>query len=97
MPEVNAGVRELALDLAEGKYGIDFVEHIPGRCNVHADVLPRFYQPGKSRTIPPELASAARSYPSLRIPAWWETAGEPDGTAGAVFIDSDGEAGRLSG
>ena len=79
VPAINSVVREVALDLAESKYGIDFIEHLPGRCNVHADVLSRFYQPGKSRDVPPEIAGASRAWPAKRSFTWWETAGDPEG------------------
>ena len=38
--------RGLALELAEGRYDLDMVSHIPGRCNILADILSRFCQPG---------------------------------------------------
>ena len=79
VPAINSVVREVALDLAESKYSIDFLEHLPGRCNVHADVLSRFYQPGKSRDVPLEFAGASRSWPTRRSLSWWETAGDPGG------------------
>ena len=79
VPAINSVVREVALDLAESKYSIDFLEHLPGRCNVHADVLSRFYQPGKSRDVPLEIAGASRSWPTRRSFSWWETAGDPGG------------------
>ena len=78
VPALNAVVRELALDLAESRYDLDFIEHLPGRCNVFADTLSRFYQPGQARTVPPELAAAPRAFPARRIGAWWETAGTPE-------------------
>ena len=59
-PSINAVVREISLDLAEGEYEIDFLEHILGANNVYADSLSRFYQPGASRKIPEELAGAER-------------------------------------
>ena len=54
-PRINAVVREISLDLTEGKLEIDFFEHIPGANNVYADSLSRFYQPGALRKIPEEL------------------------------------------
>ena len=56
---MNAVIRELALDLAEGLYEVGVVEHLPGRCNVVADALSRFYQPGGNRTVPVCLAGVA--------------------------------------
>ena len=72
-PRINAVVREISLDLAEGKYEIDFLEHIPGANNVYANSLSRFYQPGASRKIPEELAGAERDVPPKRTQEWWET------------------------
>ena len=46
---------------------------------MHADVLSRFYQPGKSRDVPPEIAGASRAWPAKRSFTWWETAGDPEG------------------
>ena len=79
VPAINAVVREVALDLSENKYDIDFLEHLPGRCNVYADALSRFSQPGKSRDVPPEIARASRTWPVKRSLPWWETAGAPEG------------------
>ena len=90
-PAINAVVRELALDLAEGKYSLDFFEHLPGRCNVYADVLSRFYQPGKLRVVPAALAGATRSLPEARPPSWWETAAEPGSGTDAAAGDFGGD------
>lgn len=68
---MNAVVRELALDVAEGRYELHILEHLPGRNNVYADALSRFYQPGASRDVPPTLMHAARTYPDKRGSTWW--------------------------
>jgi hypothetical protein len=74
---MNAVVRENALDLAEGKYRVDFLMHLAGRLNTVADVLSRFHQPGASTTLPAELTVCRRVSPPLRDLTWWETAGPP--------------------
>lgn len=51
-PRTNCVVREMTLDLAEGLYELDVLEHLPGLCNHVADRLSRFYQPGSVREIP---------------------------------------------
>ena len=38
-PRVNAIIREMSLDMAEGKYKVDVLEHLPGRANVLAYAL----------------------------------------------------------
>ena len=73
-PRINAVVREISLDLADGKYEIDFLELLPGANNVYVDSRSRFYQPGASRKIPEELASVERDVPPKRSQEWWETA-----------------------
>ena len=90
-PRINAVVREILLDLAEGKYEIDFHEHIPGANNVYADSLSRFYQPGASRKIPEELAGAERDVPPKRTQEWWETV-----EVGGDQEDSEVTAGQSS-
>ena len=76
-PKMNEVIRELALDLAEGKFEIDFFQHLPGKHNIVDDALSRCYEPGASQAMPAILANASRSFPSARTPAWWETAAEP--------------------
>ena len=76
-PRINAVVREISLDLAEGRYDIQFVEHLPGRCNVVADCLSRYFQPGGSQDTPALLRQAARGKPAVRDARWWATALDP--------------------
>ena len=82
-PAINAVVRELALDLAEGKYRIDFFEHLPGAENMLADELSRLYQPGAVATVPTALGDVPRVHPPPRGPGWWETDAYPSGVGGA--------------
>ena len=78
-PRMNAVIRELALDLAEGRYDLEFVEHIPGVTNVVADFLSRLLQPGAATTWPKELVGAMRDHPEERGEHWWETAQQHPG------------------
>ena len=77
-PSVNAVARELALDLAEGLYELNIVEHIPGIHNELADKLSRYFQPGGSQEAPGPLRGVMRSWPAARVPSWWRAAGPPD-------------------
>ena len=76
-PRMNEVVRELALDLAEGRYELELCEHVAGISNVNAEVLSRLLQPGAETRLPEELNTAARDRPAARDAAWWETALEP--------------------
>ena len=77
-PRMNEVVREIALDLAEGRYEHDFIEHVPGILNVLPDRLSRVMQPGASSEVPPELADARRATPESRRSSWWATALDPE-------------------
>ena len=76
-PRMNAVIRELALDLAECRYELEFVEHIAGVSNVVADFLSRLLQPGSCTSWPAELSGAVRDHPGERDAQWWETAQHP--------------------
>ena len=51
VPNINVVVREMALDLAEGRYRIDVQQHISGRLNFWADALGRSAQHGKNACV----------------------------------------------
>ena len=74
---MNEVVRELALDLAEGRYELDFLKHVPGIENVLPDQLSRILQPGAIDTIPTELMTVKRAVAQRRDSSWWETADDP--------------------
>ena len=76
-PKMNEVVRELALDLAELVYEVDFFAHIPGRHNLVGDALSRLYEPGAAQALPKVLDGATRSVPAARSPGWWRTAAAP--------------------
>jgi len=87
-PHVNAVVRELALDLAEGVYKIDVMQHLPGKDNAWADILSRLYQPGANVTLPEELKEIGRQAIPPRGERWWRASGDPFRTGG--YGGSDG-------
>ena len=63
--------RELALDLADASYAVDFVQHVAGLANGSADSLSRKWQPGKEFVLPSLLASATEVQAPTRCPSWW--------------------------
>jgi hypothetical protein len=65
--------REMALDIAEGLYVPNVVEHIPGVTNVVADLLSRKFQPGKTYEMHSLLSSAVEVFPGKRDHSWWRT------------------------
>ena len=75
-PSVNAVARELCLDLAEGKYDIDVLRHIPGKLDTWADALSRLEEPGSQARLPSEL-SGLQTVTDRRSADWWLTAGLP--------------------
>ena len=76
-PRMNTVIREMALDLAEGLYELDFFEHVAGVLNELPDVLSRWAQPGVGETVPRALAQAARKTPERRVDSWWAAAQDP--------------------
>ena len=65
--------REMALDIAEGLYSPNVIEHLPGVTNVIADVLSRRYQPGKKYAVPAILAEIPEIVPETRNEQWWRS------------------------
>ena len=63
--------RELALDLADASYSVDFLQHVAGLANVTADALSRKEQPGKTFKLPSLLSNAVEVKPPARAPCWW--------------------------
>ena len=92
-PRINVVVREISLDLAEGKYEIDFLEHVPRANNVFADTLSRFYQAGASRKKPEGSADAERDALPQRDQRRWESAnvGDEQGEGAVQGDDEDGQ------
>ena len=44
--------RELALEMEDGAFAPDFVQHLPGVARTVADLLSRSFQPGKAFEVP---------------------------------------------
>ena len=65
--------RELALDVAAALYAPNVVKHLPGVANVVADVLSRWYEPGKPQQVPSLLRHAERCRCPARPEAWWRS------------------------
>ena len=65
--------REMALDIAEGLYSPNVVEHLPGVTNVTADVLSRRYQPVKKFEVPAILIKVPSVVPETRDGNWWRS------------------------
>lgn len=77
-PVINKIVREIALDVAMSRYGVDFASHLPGKENVLSDQLSRLHEPGGARHIPAALRSVRQTVPRERGASWWEAAGGPE-------------------
>ena len=65
--------RELALDLADATYALDFAQHVAGVTNGIADILSRRLQPGKTFALPHFLHLAKEVLPPARNCEWWRT------------------------
>ena len=89
--------RELALELGDGSFAPDLVEHLPGVVNVEADVLSRRYAP--EYQLPPkgpwELPAAFRGVRETKLPprprSWYHTLGPPADSA-APQTDGKGQS-----
>ena len=92
-PRMNRIARELALDLAEAKYELDFLVHIPGLDNDIADALSRLFQPEGGGAVPTAFGRARCMHPAVRSNAWWETAGGPAEGDHTADLSVDGELG----
>ena len=94
---MNRVARELALDLAESKYELDFMGHLAGEANVVADALSRLTQPEEPAVFPELLVGIDRAHPCRRTAGWWEAAGDPEysetvDTVAEKVADYDGQA-----
>ena len=65
--------RELALEMGDGAYAPDLVEHTPGVANVEADMLSRRHDPTKTWRLPPVLASVPETIPPRRDRSYYWT------------------------
>ena len=71
-PAINKIAREVSLDVAFSRYGVDVWEHLPGVDNKIADVLSRAFEPGVTFVLPTELRAAQRTRVEARTGSWWQ-------------------------
>ena len=79
-PAINRIAREIALDIALSRYGIDIQAHIKGKDNVLADKLSRMGEPEASAgpaRLPSQLSQVLRTEVAVRNEGWWESARAP--------------------
>ena len=70
-PAINAIAREVAVDVASSRYGVDVWAHVAGVDNDLADALSRIEEPG-SKALPGVFDNIARTPCCPRDPDWWE-------------------------
>jgi len=87
---INAVVRPMSLDLAEGKYTVDRLEHLPGKLNEAAELLSRLAQPGTTAVVPQFIRQASRHFPGVRENKWWRVAARPSETIGSSALEDAG-------
>ena len=73
----NLIAREMALDIADSIYRPSVIAHIPGICNVIADVLSRWYDPSKKAELPAPLVGATLRLLPRRDDAFFRAAVPP--------------------
>ena len=73
---VNRVARELGVDVAWSRYGVEVWTHVPGKLNTWADILSRLHQPGAHVKVPGELAHIDGTVVQERTLGWW-AASEP--------------------
>ena len=79
-PAINKIAREIGLDIALSRYGIDVHAHIKGVDNVLADKLSRMGEPETSAgpaRLPTQLSHVVRTMVAVRNEGWWESARLP--------------------
>ena len=66
----------MSLEVAEGSFAPDIIEHISGVSNVIPDHLSRKYDPKltKAWVLPEALSGAAQRVCCVRASSWWRTA-----------------------
>jgi hypothetical protein len=87
VPAINAITREVSLDLADGLYTVDALEHIPGKLNEWADNLSRQFVPGNIAKIPAELLAVKRFLPGPRTSDWWRLEAKPSDCIGVAVTE----------
>ena len=77
VPALNTITRELALDLAEGNYEMQWFGHLPGTLNTWADSLSRLSDPNGAKDVPEALRHVPRADLAPRTRSWWRASGSP--------------------
>ena len=72
-PAINRVAREVALDVALSRYGVDVWTHVRAEYNTDADALSRLSEPGAKYVVPPHLAAVKRATVQPRDQEWWST------------------------
>ena len=67
--------REMGLDLADGVYAPDVIQHVPGISNVQADLLSRRFDPSYAErwSLPPSLANVTQANVPKRDRAFYRS------------------------
>ncbi len=85
--------REMALELGDGSFAPDLVEHLPGVTNIEADLLSRRYDPAyQPWSVPPMFASVKETELPPRPLNWYLTMGDPPRLPAAQAGTDLGEA-----
>ena len=76
---LNVLAREVALDIAWSRYGVEMVTygHISGPLNTAADALSRQWCPNTRAAVPEELGAMEPTTAVERTAAWWLSFGGP--------------------
>ena len=91
-PQLNLVVREVALDLAEGRYDVEVMGHVPAEWNDTPDALSRLYAPeADKKQVPKELHAVERTWPAPRPRSWWRTIGAPTVDEHCESYDGSGD------
>ena len=70
-PAVAIVAREVALDIACSRYGVDVWQHVRAEFNTEADALSRWAEHGKPRELPVRLGTAEQTMAPVRSDDWW--------------------------
>ena len=70
-------LREISYVYTEASFEPALCEHIPGVCNVIADALSRWREPGKSKILPAPLQGASLQTPPPRLATFYRAAPPP--------------------
>ena len=74
---VNKVAREVGVDVAWSRYGVEVWTHVPGKMNLWADDLSRLHQPNSHAQVPTGLSRMAPTVVAARALDWWEAREPP--------------------